>query len=49
MAQLAGVTELHQLHLCRWVRLPNECPDMIKQSDGEALVMRELWGMCSTP
>ncbi len=38
---------------CRKHRLqdsPNECPDYdTKQSDGEALVMLELWGMRSTP
>ena len=29
---------------------PNECPGYdIKQSDGEVLVMLELWGMRSTP
>ena len=45
-----------RLHLCRGVRLscphplPNECPGYdIKQSDGEAPVMLELWGMRSTP
>ena len=27
---------------------PNECPDMTKQSDGEAPVMLGLWGMRST-
>ena len=28
----------------------NECPDYdTKQSDGEASVMLELWGMLSTP
>ena len=30
--------------------LPNECPKYdIKQSDGEAPLKLELWGMCSTP
>ena len=29
---------------------PNECPDYdIKQSDGEAPVMKELWGMQGAP
>ena len=41
---------IHRLHLCRWVRLP---PTSVliydtKQSDGEASVMLELWGMRST-
>ena len=41
---------IHQLHLCRRVRLPNECPGYdTKQSDGEAPVMLELWGMWSIP
>ena len=42
---------IHQLHLCRGVRpLPNECLEYdTKQSDGEASVMLELWGMQSTP
>ena len=42
---------IHQLHLCKEVTpLPNEYPRYdIKQSDGEALVMLELWGMQSTP
>ena len=41
----------HRLHLCRGVRPPpNECPGYdTKQSDDEAPVMRELWGMRSTP
>ena len=41
-----------QLLLCRGVRPPphNECPRYdTKQSDGEVLVMLELWGMGSTP
>ena len=38
-----------QLHLCRGVRLPHETPVFdIKQSDDEAPVMREVWGMWST-
>ena len=41
---------IHRLHLCREVRLPQwvSCYDT-KQSDGEGLVMLELWGMLSTP
>ena len=42
---------IHQLHLCNVIRLrppPNERPGYdIKQSDDEALVMPELWGMRS--
>ena len=39
-----------RLHLCRAVRPPNECPRYdTKQSDGEAPVMLELWGMQSIP
>ena len=44
---------VHQLHLCRGVRLPphlNKCPRYdTKQSDDEAPVMLELWGMWSIP
>ena len=44
---------IHQLHLWSGViRLPtpNKCPGYdIKQSDSEALVMLELWGMLNTP
>ena len=42
---------IHWLHLCRGVRPhPNECPIYnTKQSDGEVLVMLDLWGMQSTP
>ena len=42
---------IHRLHLCRRLRPlpPNECPRYdIKQLDGEAPVMLELWGMRST-
>ena len=40
---------VHRLHLCKGVRLPNECPGYnTKQSDGEASVIRELWEMRST-
>ena len=38
------------LHLCWGVRLPHKCPGYdTKQSDGEASVMLELWGMWNTP
>ena len=43
---------IHRLLLCRGVRPSplNECPGYdTKQSDGEALVMLELWRMWSTP
>ena len=42
---------IHQLHLCWGVRpFPHECPGYdTKQSDGEASVMLELWGMWNTP
>ena len=41
---------IHRLHLCRGVRLPNKYPGYdTKQSDSEAPVMLELWGMQSTP
>ena len=42
---------IHRLHICREVRpLPNECPGYdTKQSDGEVLVMLELWGIRSNP
>ena len=41
---------IHRLLLYRGVRpSPNECPRYdTKQSDGEVLVMLELWGMRST-
>ena len=40
---------IHQLHLCRGVRLP-ECPSYdTKESEGETPVIEELWGMQSTP
>ena len=42
---------IHRLLLCRGVRPPppNECPGYdTKQSDGEAPVILELWGMRST-
>ena len=41
---------IHQLRLCRGVRLPNKCPGYdTKQSDSEVQVMLELWGMRCTP
>ena len=40
---------IHRLHLCWGVKIL-ECPDYgIKQSDGRAPVMLELWRMWSTP
>ena len=41
---------IHQLHLCRGIRLPlNKCLGYdLKQSDGEAPVLLELWGMWGT-
>ena len=41
---------IHRLHLCRGVRPSNVCPGYdTKQSDGEAPLMLEHWGMQSTP
>ena len=41
---------IHRLDIWRGVRLPYVCPGYItKQSDSEAPVMLELWGMRSTP
>ena len=53
-ASLNGSVEwgsrIHRLHLCRGVRLPNECPGYdIKQSDGEVPLMLEFWVMRSIP
>ena len=50
-SRLGRGCRIHQLHLCRGLRPPpNECPGYdTKQSDGEVLVMLELWGMRSTP
>ena len=43
------VYRIHQLHLCRGVRIPNECPGYnTKQSNGEASVKLKLWEMYST-
>ena len=46
-----GGSRIHRLHLSRGVRsLFYEFPGYdIKQSDGEAPVMLELWGMLGTP
>ena len=46
-----GGDRIHQLHLCRGVRPSgNECPGYdIKQSNSEASVMLESWGMQSAP
>ena len=42
-------SRIHGLHLCRGVKL-NECSGYdIKQSDGEVLVMLQLWGRWITP
>ena len=43
--------KIDRLYLCRGVRTPypSESPRyVIEQSDGEALIMLELWGMQST-
>ena len=41
--------KIYRFYLCRWVRPLNECPGYdIKQSDGEAPVILELWGIRST-
>ena len=48
---LKSKTSSAELHLCRGLHPPptNECSGYdIKQSDDEALVMLELWGMWST-
>ena len=50
MAQSPIIVEYTRLHLCKEVRLPNECVDNdTKQSDGEAPEILELWGIWSTP
>ena len=42
--------KIHRLHLCRWVRAPDECPGSdAKQSAGEVSVLLELWGMQRIP
>ena len=41
---------MHRLHLCGQIRPHPECPGYeTKQSDGEASVILQLWGMHSTP
>ena len=46
----SGGSTIHWQLLCRGERPRNECAGYdIKQSDGEAPVMLELWGMWSTP
>ena len=50
MAQSAGAIEYTDCILAEGKDSPNECPGYgTKQSDGEATVMLELWGMQSTP
>ena len=51
LTQSTGAAEYTDLHLCSGGKdFPNECPVYdTKQSDGEAPVMLELWGMRSTP
>ena len=51
MAQSAGAVEYTNCISAEESDLPpNECPEYdIKQSDAEAPVMLELWGMWSTP
>ena len=42
--------KIYRLLFCRAARHPHECPNYdSKQSDSEAPVMLELWGMQSTP
>ena len=44
------VCRIYQLHLCKGVKLPQECPGYdTKQSYCEASVMLELSGIRSTP
>ena len=48
--QSAGAAEYTDCFSAERVRLPNKCHEYdTKQSDGEASVMLELWGMQSTP
>ena len=50
-SSVARGCKIHQLHLCRQVRPPNPNKYPIygtKQSDGEATIMLELWGMQNT-
>ena len=47
---VSWVGTIQLLHLCRMLRPPMECPGYdTKQSDGEAKVMLEFWGIWSTP
>ena len=49
LAQLAGAAEYTDCISAGEKESPNECPGYdTKQSDGEALVMLEFWGMWST-
>ena len=49
LAQLAGAIRIHPLHLCRGVRHPPTMSvlDITLNTDGEAPVMLEVWGMQS--
>ena len=50
MAQLVGVIEYTNYIFIEEYESPNKCSGYdTKQSDGEASVMLELWGMWSTP
>ncbi len=50
LAQSAGAAEYTVCISEERQDFPNECPGYdTKQSDGEAPVMLELWGMWSTP
>ena len=49
MTQLAGAAEYTECISAEGQDSPNECPGHdTKQSDSEASVMRELWGMLNT-
>ena len=49
MVQLAGAVEYTKCIPVEGDDSPNECPVYdIKESDGEASVMQELWGMRRT-
>ena len=50
ITQSAGTVEYSDCTSAEGQDLPNECPGYdTKQSDGEVLVMLELWGMWSAP
>ena len=50
LAQSAWATEYINCISAESLESPNECPGYVtKQSDGEAPVILELWGMRSTP